>query len=349
MYFINWKKNLFIFLYFVLFITSFSIQHQQMCAEFWIQNKDLIAFSTKKVVVVRKRILSAYFFNLFILFNRSFHKVIAMKITGYCIKTLAIILMLLLKKLNNQMLEIGIKTNVFEFNLSDLIGDTHFNIKMSVFTKNHFEETINAQSSKFNCIDVEYETISYRQEMFHTESKALSIAQPASKSKPSEPVIIIVSIDQESKLHPSIMKKFYDSLNEKDRRRYAALESMRIGHGGQTYISKILGCDRKTIRKGMKEIKNFPRKVKYDSRIRIRKRRNAPPDKHQKKIDKAFLAVMENYKAGDPMKDGQLWTNLSRPVIAKKIYEKVNIKVSDHCVKQLLKKIILVSVKCIKN
>ena len=68
------------------------------------------------------------------------------------------------------------------------------------------------------------------------------------------------------------------------------------------------------------------------------KTRNASPDKHQKKIDKAFLAVMENYKAGDPMKDGQLWTNLSRPVIAKKIYEKVNIKVSDHCVKQLLKK-----------
>jgi len=47
---------------------------------------------------------------------------------------------------------------------------------------------------------------------------------------------------------------------------------------------------------------------------------------------------MGNYKAGDPMKDGQLWTNFVRPVIAQKIYEKVNLHVSDHCVKILIKK-----------
>ena len=44
------------------------------------------------------------------------------------------------------------------------------------------------------------------------------------------------------------MREFYDSLDERSRRRYAALEAGRLGHGGVAYISEILGCDPKTIR-----------------------------------------------------------------------------------------------------
>ena len=50
------------------------------------------------------------------------------------------------------------------------------------------------------------------------------------------------------------MRGFFESLNEKDRRRYAGLEAMKLGHGGVCYISEILGCDRKTICKGIEEI-----------------------------------------------------------------------------------------------
>jgi len=335
-FYINWKKNLFVFLYFVLFITSFSTQHRQMCAEFWIQNKDNICFSSRAVIVDRKRILLIYLHNLFILFNNYFYKVMFIKLTCYCVMNVAIILMFLLKRLNNLMLGIDINHNDFGLNLNDSIGATHFNIEMSVVTKKHFAETINVQVPQFNFIDVEYETISCRKEVFYPESKTLSIAQPARTNEPSEPGFTIVSPCQESKLHPSIMKKYYDSLNEKDRRRYAALEAMRIGHGGQTYISQLFGCDRKTIRKGIKELENFPRKVKYDSRIRIRKRKTASPD-DKKELNDAFMSVMENYKAGDPVKQGRLWTNLSRPAISSKIYEKSKIEVSDYVVKRLLK------------
>ena len=86
--------------------------------------------------------------------------------------------------------------------------------------------------------------------------------------------IIFFQQSQESKLHPSIMKKFFDSLSEKDKRRYSAIEAMRLGHGGQTCISKIFGCDRKTIRKRVQELENFPRIVKYDSRIRKKQIKN---------------------------------------------------------------------------
>ena len=50
------------------------------------------------------------------------------------------------------------------------------------------------------------------------------------------------------------MVRFYSSLNERDRRRYAAIESMKLGHGGVQYISNLLGLHRKTIVRGMTEL-----------------------------------------------------------------------------------------------
>ena len=44
------------------------------------------------------------------------------------------------------------------------------------------------------------------------------------------------------------MKRFYDSLSEKDRRRYAGIEALKLGHGGQKYIARILGCSRNTVK-----------------------------------------------------------------------------------------------------
>lgn len=55
------------------------------------------------------------------------------------------------------------------------------------------------------------------------------------------------------------MRGFFQSLNEKDRRRYAGLEACKLGHGGISYISEILGCDRKTVCKGIEELFDPPK------------------------------------------------------------------------------------------
>ncbi len=47
-----------------------------------------------------------------------------------------------------------------------------------------------------------------------------------------------------------MMKRLYRSLSEKDRRRYAAVEAAKLGHGGVEYVSGLLGCDAKTIGQG---------------------------------------------------------------------------------------------------
>jgi hypothetical protein len=39
----------------------------------------------------------------------------------------------------------------------------------------------------------------------------------------------------------SEMVKFYISLSEKDKRRYAAIEAKKMGHGGIKYISELFG------------------------------------------------------------------------------------------------------------
>jgi hypothetical protein len=54
------------------------------------------------------------------------------------------------------------------------------------------------------------------------------------------------------------MKTFFGSLREKDRRRYAAVEAGKLGHGGVEYVSTLLGIDPKTILQGQQDLDALP-------------------------------------------------------------------------------------------
>jgi hypothetical protein len=54
-----------------------------------------------------------------------------------------------------------------------------------------------------------------------------------------------------------LVRHYYQSLSEKDRRRFTALEAIKLGHGGTRYIAKVLGCDPQTVRGGMRELKQL--------------------------------------------------------------------------------------------
>ena len=72
------------------------------------------------------------------------------------------------------------------------------------------------------------------------------------------------------------MQRFFGWLSEKDRRRYAAVEATKLGHGGVEYIARVLACDPKTIRQGLRELEE----EEDAAEGRIRKKgvdaRNAP-------------------------------------------------------------------------
>ena len=51
-----------------------------------------------------------------------------------------------------------------------------------------------------------------------------------------------------------MMRRLFGSLGEAGRRRYAAIEAAKLGHGGVEYIARVLGCDPKTIGRGQAEL-----------------------------------------------------------------------------------------------
>jgi len=68
------------------------------------------------------------------------------------------------------------------------------------------------------------------------------------------------------------MVNFYRSLSEKDRRRYAAVEAGKLGHGGVAYIANLFECDPNTVRRGLADVERLPEGVAED---RVRKKGGA--------------------------------------------------------------------------
>jgi hypothetical protein len=52
----------------------------------------------------------------------------------------------------------------------------------------------------------------------------------------------------------SLMVLHYSHLSERDRRHYAAIEAVKLGRGGTSYISKLLGISRTTIISATKQL-----------------------------------------------------------------------------------------------
>jgi len=113
------------------------------------------------------------------------------------------------------------------------------------------------------------------------------------------------------------MRRYYETLSEKDRRRYAAIESIKLGYGGRGYICELFGCDYKTIAKGIEEMQDG---TILDQKS-IRKRGGGP--KHAiekcKGLSEAFLRVIERHTAGSPVDEKVKWTNLTHREIAEKL------------------------------
>ncbi len=134
------------------------------------------------------------------------------------------------------------------------------------------------------------------------------------------------------------MKTFYKTLSEKDKRRYAGIEALKLGHGGIVYIANVVGCDRDTVSEGIKELKTMPSASSYDKRIRRPGGGRKPYGEIDPDIDEKFLDVIAQYTAGDPMDEQIRWTNLTPQEIADRLADRHDICVSVTVTRQLLAK-----------
>ena len=106
-----------------------------------------------------------------------------------------------------------------------------------------------------------------------------------------------------------VMRSFAQSLRENDRRRYAAIEAAKLGHGGIEYISSVLDIDPKTIHQGQRDLENLP----DQPTLRVRKTGGGRKRRLEQdpKIDEGFQKVLANQTAGSPTQESLIWTNLT--------------------------------------
>ena len=135
-----------------------------------------------------------------------------------------------------------------------------------------------------------------------------------------------------------MMRQFYATLSEKDKRRYAAVEARKLERGGVTYIACVLGCDCKTIQAGMKELERLPEKQEIAKRVRKPGGGRKPYYETYPDLDKQFLAVLRDHTAGDPMREDVRWTNLTWREIAELLAQEYQVTVSETVIRKLLKK-----------
>ena len=126
----------------------------------------------------------------------------------------------------------------------------------------------------------------------------------------------------------SEMLKFYTSLSEKDKRRYAAIEAKKIGHGGIKYISELFGCHRNTIIQS----------EKFNNQA-IREKGGGTNSCNEQipELDEAFLRVVQEHTAGDPMDTEIKWTYLNQSQIVEGLKQQ-GIEISAPIVRKLLDK-----------
>ncbi len=132
------------------------------------------------------------------------------------------------------------------------------------------------------------------------------------------------------------MRRYYTSLSERDRRRYAAIEAVKLGHGGISYIGRVLTCDYRTIKSGMQELSDET--ALHETHIRRSGGGGKTAFDRIEGLDKAFLRVIADHTAGSPMDDSVKWTHLTRAEIAQRLQHQEAITVSVTVIDQLLAK-----------
>jgi hypothetical protein len=100
-------------------------------------------------------------------------------------------------------------------------------------------------------------------------------------------------------------------LNERQRRRFLAIESKSLGYGGISLISRISGMSRQTLTEGVKELDDpHVEEITPASRIRKAGAGRKPVWEEQPGMLESLEDLVSAHTKGDPM-SALLWTNKS--------------------------------------
>jgi len=142
------------------------------------------------------------------------------------------------------------------------------------------------------------------------------------------------------------MMAFFNTLSEKDKRRYAAIEVLKLPYGGRSYIRDLLNGSFPTIDIGIEELKN--NRLSDPNRIRKPGGGRKSSIESIRGIDDLFLKILKDFTAGDPMDEEVKWTHLTSAEIIEAMSAE-GIEISKPIVKKLFKRHGYVKRKAFKN
>jgi transposase len=108
-------------------------------------------------------------------------------------------------------------------------------------------------------------------------------------------------------------------LNEQSRRRWAATEAKALGRGGVSCVVRVTGLARRTVYRGLDDIRRGHRTEL--GRIRKRGGGRKPKTSHDPTLMRDLKALVEPATRGDPMKS-LLWTSRSLRKLSKELANK---------------------------
>lgn len=130
-------------------------------------------------------------------------------------------------------------------------------------------------------------------------------------------------------VHEEAMRLYYRSLPEDHRRRYAAIEALKIGYGGVAYVARVLGMSRRTIHTGIRELEQMgnddpdhPQRPSGDAdRVRRPGGGRAPITERNPLLKSVLQEVLEVHSAGSPTDERVRWTDLKPLQLAQRLLE----------------------------
>jgi hypothetical protein len=129
--------------------------------------------------------------------------------------------------------------------------------------------------------------------------------------------------------HEEAMRVYCRSLPEDHRRRYAALEALKIGYGGIAYVARVLGMSRRTIHTGIRELEQMgeddpdnPKRPSGDAgRVRRRGGGRPPITERNPQLKSVLKEVLDTHSAGSPTDEHVRWTDLKPLQLAQRLLE----------------------------
>jgi hypothetical protein len=87
-----------------------------------------------------------------------------------------------------------------------------------------------------------------------------------------------------------LMQTHYGRLSEKERRHYAAIEAVKLGRGGTSYISWLFGITRNTVMRGTEELKQVSEELPQGRQRRAGggRKKNFNSNRNAGSIDKLY-------------------------------------------------------------